>query len=130
MVCPPAPASTLGVRNYNSSAPLIYVSSQHNEVSLYDLQDMLTRQVFRAAASRAPSTRQSSPAGVLGRDISDIKHAALPQRQVEGLCALLPLPSGGLICAGARWICWLHTLGCRPSSLICAHVEASTPLGC
>ena len=47
MACPSTPASALGVRHYSSVAPFVYVSSQNNEVDLYDLQDMKTRQVFR-----------------------------------------------------------------------------------
>jgi hypothetical protein len=101
MKCPIAGLSALGIRQYTSPAPLLYVSSVGNEVALYDLQDIRTRQLFRAGPLGGPDKATCSPSDTTSRDLSDINQAALPQRNLQGLRTLLPLPSGALLCAGA-----------------------------
>jgi hypothetical protein len=123
LACPPAPASALGVRNYTSTAPLVYVSSQHNEVALYDLRDILTRQVFRAWSHKG-AARPAAPLGAPGRDVSDIKQATLPAQHMQGMRALLPLPSGGLICAGSdKCIRYVHGQEAARSYIICGPLQ-------
>lgn len=100
MACPTAPPASLGVRSYSGSAPLVYVSSQGNEISLYDLQDFKTRQRICGWQPRRPTEPGSRQEGLAPDDIKDAKAAQLPDSRA-GFRSLLPLPSGALICAGA-----------------------------
>jgi hypothetical protein len=101
VACPLAGPSALGIRQYSSPSPLLYVSSIGNEVALYDLQDIHTRQLFRAGPPSGSEKAASPPSDTTSRDVSDIKQVALPHRNLQGLQTLLPLPSGALLCAGA-----------------------------
>ena len=123
MACPPASAPTLGVKNYTSSAPMVYVSSQNNEVALYDLRDVWTRQLFRAWTPQ-PDTQAAAPLGPPGRDVSDVKQATLPAQRTQGFRALLPLPAGPLICGGSD-MCIRYIHGREParSCIVCGPLQ-------
>lgn len=101
VACPSATPASLGVRGYSGSAPLVYVSGQDNEISLYDLQDFKTRQRICGWRPQRPQEPGPRPDGLPAVDVSDAKAAKLPDLGRGGFRALLPLPSGGLICAGA-----------------------------
>lgn len=101
MACPSASSAALGVRGYSGSAPTVFVSGQGNEISLYDLQDFRTRLRIRGWLPRRPP-EPVRPEALATDDIADVNAAQLPALSREGFRAMLPLPSGGLICAGAR----------------------------
>jgi hypothetical protein len=99
MACPLAPASLLGVRHYSSIAPLLYVASEGNEISLYDLQHFKTRVKISAWHPRLSQTADDgSP---VSNEITDMNQAQLPGQVRDGLRTIIPMPSGGLLCAGA-----------------------------
>lgn len=100
MACPSASPAALGVRGYSGSAPMLLVSGQGNEIALYDLQDFRTRlRICGWLPRRQPEPVR--PEALATNDIADVNAAQLPALSREGFRALLPLPSGGLICAGA-----------------------------
>lgn len=101
LVCPIATPATLGVRGYTGSAPLMLVAGQNNEMSLYDLQDFRTRLRICCWLPRRPADTVLPAEGLAADDIADVNAAQLPAQSREGFRAMLPLPSGGLICAGA-----------------------------
>lgn len=99
MACPSAPPLMLGLQRYTNSAPLVYVASEGNEIMLYDLQNFRTKMKFNAWMPRTPEAPPDlSP---VAAEISDMQQAKLPGQVREGMRALLPMPSGGLLCAGA-----------------------------
>jgi hypothetical protein len=99
MACPSAPPLMLGLQRYTNAVPLVYVASEGNEIMLYDLQNFKTKMKFNAWMD--PRSAQASPDGSpVAAEISDMQQAKLPGQVREGMRSLLPLPSGGLLCAG------------------------------
>lgn len=98
MACPSAPPLMLGLQRYTNSAPLIYVAGEGNEIVLYDLQNFKTKIKFNAWMPRSPQAQPDVTP--VATEISDMQQAKLPGQVREGMRALLPMPSGGLLCAG------------------------------
>ena len=103
MSCPSASPSVLGLNLFTNPAPLVYVASEGNEIMLYDLLEFKTKMKFNAWI---PRTSQPPPdVSLVAKEISDMQQAKLPGQVREGMRTMLPLPSGGLICAGTHSNC-------------------------
>jgi hypothetical protein len=87
------------VRGHSSAAPFVYAATHDNEVTMYDLGEFRTRQLFRAWV---PRDRAAKPQRAdARRDIGDVQGAAFPRHSGDAVRVLLPLPSGALLMGGA-----------------------------